>query len=88
MLRPFNVTVKLRLLFSSALFLFVQIATMHAQETLDVAKWARHVARDPNRRPFRLTTSSSVSAHPAAMLAETLRSHPRARSVSAHESAC
>ena len=31
-------TVKLRLLFTSALFLFVQIATMHAQETIDVAK--------------------------------------------------
>ena len=29
---------KLRLLFTSALFLFVQIATMHAQETVDVAK--------------------------------------------------
>ena len=31
-------TVKLRLLFTSALFLFMQIATMHAQETVDVAK--------------------------------------------------
>ena len=29
---------KLRLLFTSALFLFMQIATMHAQETVDVAK--------------------------------------------------
>jgi hypothetical protein len=29
--------VKLRLLFTSALFLFVQIATMHAQERVDVA---------------------------------------------------
>ena len=29
---------KLRLLLISALFLFVQIATMHAQETIDVAK--------------------------------------------------
>jgi hypothetical protein len=38
MSRPFDVTVKLRLLFTSALFLFVQIATMHAQETVDVAK--------------------------------------------------
>ena len=33
-----EVTVKLRLLLTSALFLFVQIATMHAQETVDVAK--------------------------------------------------
>jgi hypothetical protein len=33
-----EVTVKLRLLFTSALFLFVQIATMHAQETIDVTK--------------------------------------------------
>jgi len=32
------VTGKLRLLFTSALFVFVQIATMQAQETLDVAK--------------------------------------------------
>jgi hypothetical protein len=32
-----EVTVKLRLLFTSALFLFVQIATMHAQERVDVA---------------------------------------------------
>ena len=31
-------TVKLRLLFTSALFLFMQIATMHAQETVDVGK--------------------------------------------------
>jgi hypothetical protein len=31
-------TVKLRLLFTSALFLFVQIPTMQAQETLDLAK--------------------------------------------------
>jgi acid stress chaperone HdeB len=31
-------TVKLRLLLTSALFLFVQITTMHAQETIDVAK--------------------------------------------------
>jgi hypothetical protein len=31
-------TVKARLLFTSALFLFVQIAAMHAQETIDVAK--------------------------------------------------
>ena len=31
-------TGKLRLLFTSALFVFVQIATMQAQETLDVAK--------------------------------------------------
>jgi hypothetical protein len=38
MSRPFDVTVKLRLLFTSALFLFLQIATMHAQETVDVAK--------------------------------------------------
>jgi len=30
--------VKARLLLTSALFLFVQIATMHAQETVDVAK--------------------------------------------------
>jgi hypothetical protein len=29
---------KARLLFTSALFLFVQITTMHAQETIDVAK--------------------------------------------------
>jgi len=29
---------KLRLLFTSALLLFVQIAAMHAQETVDVAK--------------------------------------------------
>ena len=33
-----EVAVKLRLLLISALFLFVQIATMHAQETIDVAK--------------------------------------------------
>jgi PDZ domain-containing secreted protein len=31
-------TVKLRLLFASALFLFVQISPTQAQETLDVAK--------------------------------------------------
>jgi len=31
-------TVKARLLFTSALFLFVQIATMQAQEKLDLAK--------------------------------------------------
>jgi len=34
--------VKLRLLFTSALFLFVQIATMHAQEKVDVAKITCH----------------------------------------------
>ena len=33
-----EVTVKARLLFTSALFLFVQIPTMQAQETVDVAK--------------------------------------------------
>ena len=33
-----EVTVKIRLLLTSALFLFVQTATMHAQETVDVAK--------------------------------------------------
>ena len=33
-----EVTVKLRLLFTSALFLFVQMPTMQAQETLDLAK--------------------------------------------------
>jgi hypothetical protein len=33
-----EVTVKLRLFLISALFLFAQIATMHAQETVDVAK--------------------------------------------------
>src|SRR6516165_2085823 len=35
---PMEVTVKLRLLFTSALFLFGQTATMHAQETVDVPK--------------------------------------------------
>src|SRR5215469_1497178 len=35
---PTEVTVKSRLLFTSALFLFVQIATMQAQEAVDVAK--------------------------------------------------
>ena len=38
MTRPFHVSMKLRLFFTSAFFLFVEIATMHAQETLDVAK--------------------------------------------------
>jgi hypothetical protein len=33
-----EVTVKIRLLLTSALFLFVQIPTMQAQETVDVAK--------------------------------------------------
>jgi hypothetical protein len=33
-----EVNVKLRLLLTSALFLFAQIPTMQAQETLDVAK--------------------------------------------------
>ena len=33
-----EVTVKLRLLLTSALFLFAQIPTMQAQETLDIAK--------------------------------------------------
>jgi hypothetical protein len=33
-----EVTVKLRLLLTSALFLFAQMATMQAQETLDLAK--------------------------------------------------
>jgi hypothetical protein len=33
-----EVTVKLRLLLTSGLFLFVQISTMQAQETLDLAK--------------------------------------------------
>jgi acid stress chaperone HdeB len=33
-----EVTVKLRLLLISALFLFAQISTMQAQETVDVAK--------------------------------------------------
>ena len=33
-----EVTVKIRLLLTSALFLFVQIPTMQAQETIDVAK--------------------------------------------------
>ena len=33
-----EVTVKLRLLLTSALFLFVQMPTMQAQETVDVAK--------------------------------------------------
>jgi HdeA/HdeB family len=33
-----EVTVKLRLLLTSALFLFVQMPTMQAQETLDLAK--------------------------------------------------
>ena len=33
-----EVTVKLRLLLTSALFLFAQIPTMQAQETVDVAK--------------------------------------------------
>ena len=33
-----EVTVKLRLLVTSALFLFAQIQTMQAQETLDVSK--------------------------------------------------
>src|SRR5215471_4544541 len=33
-----EVTVKLRLLFTSALFLFAQMPTMQAQETLDLAK--------------------------------------------------
>jgi hypothetical protein len=35
-----EVTVKLRLLRTSALFLFAQMATMQAQETLDIAKIA------------------------------------------------
>ena len=33
-----EVTVRLRLLLTSALFLFAQTATMHAQETVDVGK--------------------------------------------------
>jgi len=33
-----EVTVKLRLLLTSALFLFAQVPTMQAQETLDLAK--------------------------------------------------
>jgi hypothetical protein len=33
-----EVTVKLRLLLTSTLFLFAQMATMQAQETLDIAK--------------------------------------------------
>ena len=33
-----EVTVKLRLLFTSALFVFAQMPTMQAQETLDLAK--------------------------------------------------
>jgi hypothetical protein len=37
-MRAMEVTVKLRLFLISALFLFAQIATMHAQETVDVAK--------------------------------------------------
>src|SRR5262245_59037684 len=35
---PMEVTVKLRLLLTSALFLFAQTPTMQAQETLDLAK--------------------------------------------------
>src|SRR5262245_42110809 len=36
--RPMEVTVKLRLLLTSALFLLAQMPTMQAQETLDLAK--------------------------------------------------
>jgi acid stress chaperone HdeB len=36
--KPVEVTVKLRLLLTSALFLFAQTPMMQAQETLDVAK--------------------------------------------------
>src|SRR5215470_12907942 len=36
--KPMEGTVKARLLFTSALFLFVQMPTMQAQETLDLAK--------------------------------------------------
>jgi hypothetical protein len=36
--QPMEVTVKLRLLLTSALFLFAQMTTMQAQETLDLAK--------------------------------------------------
>ena len=37
-MRAMEETVKLRLLLTSALFLFVQMTTMQAQETLDLAK--------------------------------------------------
>jgi acid stress chaperone HdeB len=36
--KPMEVTVKLRLLLASTLFLFAQMSTMQAQETLDLAK--------------------------------------------------
>src|SRR5262245_48592393 len=36
--KPMEVTVKPRLLLTSALFLFAQMPTMQAQETLDLAK--------------------------------------------------
>ena len=45
---------KLRLLFTSALLLFVQIATMHAQETVDVAKITCHqIMMEQLERPSR-----------------------------------
>src|SRR6516164_3186568 len=37
-MRAMEATVKLRLLLTSALFLFAQVPTMQAQETLDLAK--------------------------------------------------
>src|SRR5215471_20821398 len=37
-MRAMEVTVKLRLLLTSALFVFAQVPTMQAQETLDLAK--------------------------------------------------
>ena len=47
-----EVTVKLRLLLTSALFLFAQMATMQAQETLDL--------RRGRRRTYDTTAASMI----------------------------